>query len=56
MTYPVSHATRGREMQSHKIMRFEGEWDHLAFRDRKVVDLDGVDFVGVRSGSGNSLG
>jgi hypothetical protein len=56
MTYPVSHATRGREMQSQYITRFEGVCAHLPFRDRDGVDLDGVDFVGVRSGSGNSLG
>lgn len=38
-------------MQSHRIERFEGVCAHLPLRAR-----DGVDLVGVRSGSGKSLG
>ena len=55
MTYPVSQATRGRDTSSHRMVRFEGVCAHFPLRDRGV-DLDGVDLVGVRSGSGNSLG
>jgi hypothetical protein len=38
-------------MKSHMIARFEGVCAHFPLRGR-----DGVDLVGVRSGSGNSLG
>ena len=38
-------------MKSHIIARFEGICAHFPLRAR-----DGVDLVGVRSGSGNSLG
>ena len=38
-------------MKSHMIARFEGACAHLPLRAR-----DGVDLVGVRSGSGKSLG
>ncbi len=60
MTYPVSQATRGREMKSQMMVRFEGVCDHWPFRaprDRDDFDgVEGLDLVGVRSGSGNSLG
>jgi hypothetical protein len=41
------------------MARFEGACAHVPLRDRDGVDFEGVafvDFVGVRSGSGNSPG
>jgi hypothetical protein len=56
----VSHATGETEMRSQMMARFEGVCAHVplrAPRDRDDFDgVEGLDFVGVRSGSGNSLG
>jgi hypothetical protein len=45
-------------MKSQRSVRFEGVWAHLPLplRPCDAVDLEGVDFEGVRSGSGNSFG
>lgn len=60
ITYPVSQATSGSEAKSHMSVRFEGVCAHeplRAARDRDAFDgVEGVDLVGVRSGSVNSLG
>lgn len=48
-------------MKSQMMVRFEGVCAHLPLLRARVDDLEGVlfeglDFEGVRSGSGNSLG
>jgi len=42
-------------MKSQRMVRFEGVCAHFPLL-RERVDLEGVDFEGVRSGSGKSLG